>query len=181
MFASFRSSALLVAFLAVCIWYLSRKESTKPPLAFSMSEINCDVVVVGSGLAGLAAAVEAQRKGAHVVIVDKESRLGGNSAKASSGINACSTRPQEELHIQDTPDSFAEDTLASGGGVADAELVIELARHSSDGLLFLESFGLDLSLLSQCGGHSFARTHRLHPIPIHLIPSGLKLQKERSS
>jgi NADPH-dependent 2,4-dienoyl-CoA reductase/sulfur reductase-like enzyme len=41
------------------------------------------VVVIGGGLAGLASAIEAQRHGAHVTIVEKEASLGGNSAKAT--------------------------------------------------------------------------------------------------
>lgn len=43
------------------------------------------VVVVGGGLAGMSAALEALGAGAKVILVDKETALGGNSAKASSG------------------------------------------------------------------------------------------------
>ena len=48
-----------------------------------------DAIVVGSGLAGLAAALNLLDRGGTVTIVDKEHSLGGNSNKASSGINAC--------------------------------------------------------------------------------------------
>ena len=50
-----------------------------------------DVVVIGGGLAGISAAIEASRARARVVLLDKEADLGGNSAKATSGINACGT------------------------------------------------------------------------------------------
>ena len=53
-----------------------------------------DVVVVGGGLAGLSAAIEAARHGARVTIIDKERSLGGNSAKATSGINGVGTAAQ---------------------------------------------------------------------------------------
>ena len=43
------------------------------------------VIVVGGGLAGLSATIEAVAHGATVTIVEKEERLGGNSAKATSG------------------------------------------------------------------------------------------------
>ena len=46
------------------------------------------VVVIGGGLAGLAATFEAaQSSQTHVTLIDKEPRTGGNSAKATSGIN----------------------------------------------------------------------------------------------
>ena len=44
------------------------------------------VVVVGGGLAGLSATLEALEHGATVTIIEKEERLGGNSAKATSGV-----------------------------------------------------------------------------------------------
>lgn len=43
------------------------------------------VVVVGGGLAGLAASIEASRRGAKVTLMEKDNRIGGNSAKATSG------------------------------------------------------------------------------------------------
>ena len=44
------------------------------------------MIIVGGGLAGLSAAIEALKAGSKVIIVDSEKNLGGNSAKASSGI-----------------------------------------------------------------------------------------------
>ena len=58
------------------------------------------VVVVGGGLAGLSAAIESERAGCHVILVDKESGLGGNSAKASSGINGCGTNAQVYTNVR---------------------------------------------------------------------------------
>ncbi|KAF4685561.1 fumarate reductase [Perkinsus olseni] len=46
-----------------------------------------DVVVVGGGLAGMSAAIASADRGARVLLLDKSKHLGGNSAKASSGIN----------------------------------------------------------------------------------------------
>ena len=44
-----------------------------------------DVIIVGGGLAGISAAIEATRHGSKVTIIEKEKALGGNSAKATSG------------------------------------------------------------------------------------------------
>mmetsp|Transcript_19172 Transcript_19172/g.53823 ORF Transcript_19172/g.53823 Transcript_19172/m.53823 type:complete len:296 (-) Transcript_19172:436-1323(-) len=118
------------------------------------------VVVVGGGLAGLSAAIEAARSGAFVTIVDKEKNLGGNSAKASSGINAVGTPAQVLLHSGDSSEVFVSDTIASGHGYSDEALVRVAAEQSSAAVDFLTGLGVRLDLLSQCGGHSYARTHR---------------------
>jgi cleavage and polyadenylation specificity factor subunit 2 len=124
-----------------------------------------DVVVVGGGLAGASAAIEASRHGARVTIIDKERSLGGNSAKATSGINGAETKPQTEREIEDSVDSFIKDTIASGGGLSSAAHVEILARNSADAIDFLMSFGLNLTDVVQLGGHSTARTHRIPPTP----------------
>lgn len=54
-----------------------------------------DVVVIGSGGAGLAAAIQACDDGARVLIVEKMSSIGGNTIKASVGMNAAGTRFQK--------------------------------------------------------------------------------------
>lgn len=76
------------------------------------------VIVIGSGLAGTAAALAAAEAGAaEVLVLEKEARPGGNSMKASSGINALS--PDQG----DTAKAFREDTLKSGGGLSSTQLV----------------------------------------------------------
>ena len=77
------------------------------------------VVVVGGGLAGASAALAAAEAvpSARVVLLEKEPRPGGNSMKASSGMNALAEAQG------DSATAFREDTLASGGGRAVPELV----------------------------------------------------------
>lgn len=113
-----------------------------------------DIAIVGGGLAGLAAALEAAAlaPARAVLLLEKEPKLGGNSAKASSGINAA-------LDAQDAP-RFRDDTLASGGGLSLERSVATLVDQSPDAIAFLEQRGVDLSVLAQLGGHSAARTHR---------------------
>eukprot|EP00003_Mantamonas_plastica_P014373 TRINITY_DN2496_c0_g1_i2.p1 TRINITY_DN2496_c0_g1~~TRINITY_DN2496_c0_g1_i2.p1 ORF type:complete len:877 (-),score=346.25 TRINITY_DN2496_c0_g1_i2:24-2654(-) len=118
------------------------------------------VIVVGAGLAGLSAALAAAEEGASVVILEKEMRSGGNSAKASSGMNAMGTPIQEAQQVQDTLESFVNDTIVSGADQADPKLVKLLAKESKSAWDFLTDMGIDLSELSRCGGHSYARTHR---------------------
>ncbi|CAM9675844.1 unnamed protein product [Ectocarpus fasciculatus] len=121
------------------------------------------VVVVGGGLAGLAASIEASRAGAPVVLMEKGGRIGGNSAKATSGINGALTTAQTLKDDSDTLQSFKADIIKSGGGRSTPELVDVLVEKSAEAVEWLETFGLDLSLLSQCGGHQAPRTHRIPP------------------
>ena len=121
------------------------------------------VIVIGGGLAGMSAAMEAHKRGAEVILIEKEQRLGGNSAKASSGINAVGTTAQHSSHSTDTISTFVGDTLKSGGGACMEELVRTMVHASAEAVSFLTSLGVDLSVLSKCGGHMHARTHRASP------------------
>eukprot|EP00123_Amoebidium_parasiticum_P016422 comp23421_c1_seq2/m.38956 comp23421_c1_seq2/g.38956 ORF comp23421_c1_seq2/g.38956 comp23421_c1_seq2/m.38956 type:complete len:137 (-) comp23421_c1_seq2:43-453(-) len=95
--------------LLVTTWALDCSDPTAP--FCDGSGRHRTVVVLGGGLAGLAATVEAHRAGASVILVEKEPRLGGNSAKATSGINGAVTRFQEQGGVADSTDAFTKNTL----------------------------------------------------------------------
>lgn len=127
-------------------------------MAGSSVEARPDAIVVGSGLAGLAASLNILDRGGSVIILEKEHLLGGNSNKASSGINGCC--PQNNTY-NDSLESFRNDTVRSAGSVADLELIETLVSNSEKAILWLrERAHVDLSLLAQLGGHSHVRTHR---------------------
>ena len=117
-----------------------------------------DAIVVGTGLAGLVATLNILDRGGRVTLVEKEHRMGGNSNKASSGINACC--PQNATY-GDSLDSFRKDTTRSAGASAKSHLIQVLVENSEAAVLWLkERVGVDLSVLSQLGGHDHKRTHR---------------------
>jgi len=114
-----------------------------------------DAVVVGGGLAGLSATLTLLDRGARVVLVDKEAVLGGNSAWASSGINAV-----DPANPVDSFEDYMEDTLRSSG-LVDSEFIRVLAAESGPTLQWLrERVGLPLEKVGQLGGHSHPRTFR---------------------
>ena len=88
------------------------------------------LVVVGSSFAGTTAALAAAQEDAalNIIMLEKEERTGGNSMKASSGINAVS------IEHGDSIETFAKDTLASGGGLSDPALVQTLVNDSREAL-----------------------------------------------
>jgi succinate dehydrogenase/fumarate reductase flavoprotein subunit len=99
--------------------------------------------------------------GAHVVMMDKERRAGGNSVKASSGINAYTpAAASADSTAHDSVDAFAQDTAKSAKRNPEGLIGI-LAESSGAAIEWLkERAAVDLSKVSQLGGHSFARTHR---------------------
>src|SRR5688500_3424995 len=76
-------------------------------------------------------------------------------------MNAVNTPAQHKAGSQDSPSAFMADTLASGQGVCREPLVSVVIDKSAEAVEFLKrEGGVDLSLLTQCGGHSYPRTHR---------------------
>ena len=71
------------------------------------------VVVIGGGLSGLSAAHTAIENGANVVLIDKNPFCGGNSTKATSGLNAALTKTQLRKGIEDSAEIFEKDTARS--------------------------------------------------------------------
>ena len=69
------------------------------------------VAVIGGGLSGLTASLRLLEAGMEVTLIDKRGFMGGNSAKASSGINGCKTGNQNELGIEDSAPQFYADTM----------------------------------------------------------------------
>merc|ERR1712048_425148 len=117
------------------------------------------VIVVGGGLSGLSAAHTVLEHGIKVCVIDKNPFFGGNSTKATSGINGALTKSQRKLQISDSPEIFEEDTMR--GGAKRPDLVKVLCHESAPAVDWIvDKFGVDLSLVSRLGGHSQPRTHR---------------------
>jgi len=117
------------------------------------------VIVVGGGLAGVSAANTVLECGAKVILLDKSSFCGGNSSKATSGINGAETRTQKEKGVPDTKEIFIQDTLKGGAKRPQVAKVL-CANSGPDVDWLMDTFSLDLSLLARLGGHSQPRTHR---------------------
>ncbi|KAB2569644.1 Cytochrome b5 [Lasiodiplodia theobromae] len=121
------------------------------------------VIVVGAGLSGLSAAHTVYLSGGNVLLLDKNNFMGGNSTKATSGINGALTRTQVDHEIRDSVKQFYDDTLKSARDKARPDLIRVLTYKSAAAVEWLQDvFNLDLTLVSRLGGHSQPRTHRGH-------------------
>ena len=88
-------------------------------------------LVVGSGLAGISATVTLLEQGVPVVLIEADMALGGNSCKASSGMNSMTSQ------MNDSGEDFINDIMFSGGDLCDRELVNTLVRESEGALRFI--------------------------------------------
>lgn len=82
-----------------------------------------DAIVIGSGGAGLSAAIQAHELGLKVAILEKNNKLGGNTARASSGMNAAETNIQYQQGIIDSMTKFYQETLQGGGQLNDPDML----------------------------------------------------------
>src|SRR5690348_5562016 len=118
--------------------------------------VSVDVLVVGSGASGLAAAVSAAHAGAAVALAAKGSLQSCNSAKAQGGIQAA-------FGDDDSPAQHAEDVWRSSHETADRRLVEVLTTEAQSAIHWLEELGVEFTRdnggyrLARCGGASRRR------------------------
>ena len=122
--------------------------------------IDCDVVIVGAGGAGLTAAVRATQEGADVLVLEKMPMIGGNSLKASGGMNCAGTKFQEEAGITDSGvEEFIEDTMEGGHQLNDRDLVTTMAENSAEAVEWLASIDAPLPKVAATGGTTHKYLH----------------------
>src|SRR5512141_2192562 len=132
-----------------------------------------DVLVVGSGASGLAAAVSAERAGARVALVTKGSLQSCNSAKAQGGIQAA-------FGDDDSPEQHAEDVWQSSHETADRRLVHVLTGEAPAAIHWLEEEGVEFTRdnggyrLARCGGASRRRLLQVGDRTGHAITTALR-------
>ncbi|EJP74811.1 MULTISPECIES: flavocytochrome c [Campylobacter] len=118
-----------------------------------------DVVIVGSGFAGLAAAISAAKRGKNVLVVEKMGRVGGNSVINGGQIAVHNNDLQKRDGIKDSKELFVKDIL-SAGKVNHPSLVNVLVDRDMDTFKFAVENGAKFSdKLYFAGGHSVARSY----------------------
>jgi fumarate reductase flavoprotein subunit len=119
------------------------KDALKGAVLYPVSKtVTTDVVVIGGGNAGLAAAVEASGRGAKVILLEKMPALGGNSIRSGGAFNAVDPVRQKAQGIEDSTQKHYEQTLAGGDNKGDPELVRTLTEGAPKALAWLEGMGM---------------------------------------
>lgn len=123
-------------------------------------DIDTDVVVIGAGGAGMAAAIEAALAGKNVVILEQLAVIGGNTNRATGGMNASETYVQAELGVEDSNEQFYEDTFVGGYELNDPEILRTMVEHSAGALQWVNDLGAELTDVSFSGGATNSRIHK---------------------
>jgi flavocytochrome c len=118
-----------------------------------------DVVIIGSGFAGLAAALETRNAGSSVVVFEKMRVAGGNSI-INGGVIAVAGSPlQEEKGIKDSPELMYNDMMKTGLYLNHPELAQMVADQSTEVFQWTINYlGVNYRMLLHMGGHSVARS-----------------------
>ena len=102
-----------------------------------MESLETDVLIIGSGLAGLRAAIEAARNDVKTMVISKSSiEAGSNSALAGGGLSTGISEEEIEEHIGQT--------VQIGRGLNDRQLLTELSQRGKEAIEFLTTLGIDL-------------------------------------
>jgi succinate dehydrogenase / fumarate reductase flavoprotein subunit/L-aspartate oxidase len=140
-----------------------------------------DVLVIGSGASGLAAAVSAEHAGARVALATKGSLQANNSSKAQGGIQAA-------FGDDDSPEQHADDVVRSSHETANRELVEALTGDARSAINWLEELGVEFTRepdgryrLARCGGASAKRLLQVGDRTGHAITKQLREAWESSS
>ncbi|HVS86362.1 MAG TPA: FAD-dependent oxidoreductase, partial [Gaiellaceae bacterium] len=133
-----------------------------------------DVLVIGSGASGLAAAVSAEKAGARVALATKGSIQSCNSAKAQGGIQA-------SFGADDSPEQHAQDVWKSSHETADMRLVEALTGDAQSAIHWLEELGVEFTRdedgsyrLARCGGATAKRLLQVGDRTGHAITKALR-------
>lgn len=138
-----------------------------------MSSCPLDVLVVGSGAAGLAAAVSAAAAGSRVAVATKTTLQANNSSKAQGGIQAA-------VGPDDSPDVHAADVMRASRDTADPALVAALTGDGPEAVSWLEQRGCAFTRengglrLARCGGATRKRLLQVGDRTGHAITKALR-------
>ena len=117
------------------------------------------ILIIGSGFAGLAAAIEAAEAGAEVLVLEKMKGPGGNSI-ISDGVMAVAGSPEQQAAgIEDSPEIMARDMITAGLGLNHPDLVKIVTENSLNAFLWARDY-LEVAFLDRLdhfGGHSVPR------------------------
>ena len=145
---------------AAAVLPAARAETFNPCKVPAKWDRETEVLVIGSGGAGLAAAVSAAEAGAKVAVMEKLRFVGGNTMLCSGYYNCVDPERQNKQNIKDSVQLHVEQTLKAGDLRGDPVLVNEMCANGLETLHWLEGMGMkfDPKVIQVYGG-LYPRAH----------------------
>ncbi len=129
-----------------------------------MNTVRTQLLVVGGGAAGFAAALEAAEKGAQVLLLEKTAEIGGSSAMSGGCLAFAGTDLQQSEGVADSDDLLRTDLLEVGKHDNDPAIVDAYVRNQLDTYNWLRKHGVEFSpSLDTSSGQSVPRVHTVDP------------------
>lgn len=132
-------------------------------LEIKKSNVDYDVIIIGSGAAGLAAAVAAREAGAEEVLVaEAQTEVGGSSRLSSGVVMGSRSRLQRDEGIEDSPEEFLHDYLNINNHNVSQRAVETLVHRSGETIDWLEDQGVEFATpLVYAGTELKKRGHKI--------------------
>jgi len=122
--------------------------------------LKTNVVIVGGGGTGLAAAIAAQQAGAKVVVLEKLGFVGGSTNVSEGALNAPDPERQGKQGIEDSVQKFYDQTMKGGHDKGTPELVHYLTENALDSVHWMEKLGVQFKLeVGTATGALYQRSH----------------------
>jgi len=129
-----------------------------------MTTIRTQLLVIGGGAAGFAAALEAAQKGAQVLLLEKTGEIGGSSAMSGGCLAFAGTDLQQAEGVADSDALLRQDLLEVGQHDNDPAVVDAYVAHQLDTYRWLRASGVEFSpSLESSSGQSVPRVHTVDP------------------
>lgn len=130
---------------------------------------NSEVIIIGGGGAGLAAAVSAHENGSKVIVIEKMPQVGGNTLISGAAFNSVNPKKQKLQNIEDSNELFFKHTYEGGDKEGDSSLVKILTHNAYATITWLESHGVEFQeKIVTALGALHPRTHK----PIKPVGTG---------
>jgi fumarate reductase flavoprotein subunit len=108
-----------------------------------MMSYDFDVIVIGSGAAGMSAAIEARLAGASVMVIEADGHLGGATRNSTGVVYACNTSTQKEKGIEDSADAVYDYIMTLNQHAVRPDLIRHYAEQSGEMLDWLKEKGVE--------------------------------------
>ena len=122
-----------------------------------------DVVILGAGGAGLAAAIEARDRGAKTVVLEKMPVVGGSTIICGGALAFAGTDLQEQKNVKDSKELLYKDLMTVGENMNDPVLVQAYVDNQMETYNWLKKIGVKFTSLSIASGMSVPRAHQVIP------------------